>query len=234
LTAVNTETNIASRPSSYAETRVAHADPNRVYNIATQITVSNDGGKTFKGLVPFSRVHPDFHAMWIDPKNPGHIFAGNDGGVFESEDRGGSWRFVATLPVGQYYHVNYDMEQPYNIYGGMQDNGSWKGPNTTWETAGIRNWDWQEVGFGDGFGTAPIPNDPMTGYAMSQEGFLVRWNLRTGERKDIRPSARDAKTDLRFNWNAGMAVDPFDPNGIYYGSQFLHKSSDRGETRKII
>ena len=233
-TAVNTETNIASRPFYYADIRVDPADPNRVYNIATQITVSNDGGKTFKGLVPFSRVHPDFHAMWIDPKNPGHIFAGNDGGVFESEDRGGSWRFVATLPVGQYYHINYDMEQPYNIYGGMQDNGSWKGPNTTWETAGIRNWDWQEVGFGDGFGTAPIPNDPMTGYAMSQEGFLVRWNLRTGERKDIRPSAPDAKTDLRFNWNAGMAVDPFDPNGIYYGSQFLHKSSDRGETWKII
>ncbi len=126
------------------------------------------------------------------------------------------------------------MEQPYNIYGGMQDNGSWKGPNTTWETAGIRNWDWQEVGFGDGFGTAPIPDDPMTGYAMSQEGYVVRWNLRTGERKDIRPSAPDAKTELRFNWNAGMAVDPFDPNGIYYGSQFVHKSSDRGESWKII
>lgn len=233
-TAVNTETNIASRPFYYADIRVDPEDPNRVYNIATQITVSNDSGKTFKGLVPFARVHPDYHAMWIDPKNPGHIFAGNDGGVYESEDRGASWRFIATLPVGQYYHITYDMEQPYNIYGGMQDNGSWKGPNTTWETAGIRNWDWQEIGFGDGFGTAAIPGDSMTGYAMSQEGFVIRWNLRTGERKDIRPSAPDSKTELRFNWNAGMAVDPFDPNGIYYGSQFLHKSSDRGETWKII
>jgi hypothetical protein len=116
----------------------------------------------------------------------------------------------------------------------MQDNGSWKGPNTTWETAGIRNWDWQEVGFGDGFRTVPIPTDSNTGYAMSQEGYIVRWNLRTGERKDIRPSAPDAKTELRFNWNAGMAVDPFDPNGVYYGSQFLHHSNERGETWKIL
>ncbi|HJQ35947.1 MAG TPA: hypothetical protein VKB93_02300 [Thermoanaerobaculia bacterium] len=233
-TAVNTEYNIASRPFYYADIRVDPADPNRVYNIATVVSVSNDAGKTFRPLVPFSRVHPDYHAMWINPNDAGHIFAGNDGGVYESEDRGASWRFIASLPLGQYYHISYDMEQPYNIYGGMQDNGSWKGPNTTWETAGIRNWDWQEVGFGDGFGTAPIPKDPMTGYAMSQEGYVVRWNLRTGERKDIRPSAPDAKTDLRFNWNAGMAVDPFDPNGIYYGSQFVHKSSDRGETWKII
>jgi photosystem II stability/assembly factor-like uncharacterized protein len=233
-TAVNTEYNVASRPFYYADIRVDPTDPNRVYNIATVITVSNDGGKSFKPLVPFARVHPDYHAMWINPNDAGHIFAGNDGGVYESEDRGASWRFIASLPIGQYYHINYDMEQPYNIYGGMQDNGSWKGPNTTWETAGIRNWDWQEVGFGDGFGTAPIPDDPMTGYAMSQEGYVVRWNLRTGERKDIRPSGPDAKTELRFNWNAGMAVDPFDPNGIYYGSQFVHKSSDRGETWKII
>ena len=233
-TAVNSETNIASRPFYYADLRVDPADPNRVYNIATVVTVSNDGGKSFKPLVPFSRVHPDYHAMWINPNDAGHIFAGNDGGVYESEDRGASWRFIASPPIGQYYHINYDMEQPYNIYGGMQDNGSWKGPNTTWETAGIRNWDWQEVGFGDGFGTAPIPNDPMTGYAMSQEGYVIRWNLRTGERKDIRPSGPNAKTELRFNWNAGMAVDPFDPNGIYYGSQFVHKSSDRGESWTII
>lgn len=233
-TPVNTEHNVASRPFYYADIRVDPQDPNRVYNIATLISVSNDAGKTFRTLVPFARVHPDYHAMWINPNDASQIYAGNDGGVAESEDRGASWRFVASLPLGQYYHIAYDMEQPYNIYGGMQDNGSWKGPNTTWETAGIRNWDWQEVGFGDGFGTAPIPTDPMTGYAMSQEGYLIRWDLRTGRRKDIRPSGPDEKTELRFNWNAGMAVDPFDANGIYYGSQFIHKSADRGETWKII
>jgi hypothetical protein len=141
---------------------------------------------------------------------------------------------VATLPLGQYYHVALDNERPYNVYGGMQDNGSWKGPNTTWETTGIRNWDWQEVGFGDGFGTAPIPTDPMTGYAMSQEGYIVRWNLRTGERKDIRPAPPASDEKLRFNWNAAIAIDPFDPNGVYFGSQYVHKSSDRGETWTTI
>jgi photosystem II stability/assembly factor-like uncharacterized protein len=233
-TAVNTEYNIASRPFYYADIRVDTEDPNRVYNVHTLISLSTDGGKTFRTLVPFAKVHPDYHAMWINPKNANQIFVGNDGGVAESEDRGNTWRYVATLPLGQYYHIAVDNETPYNIYGGMQDNGSWKGPNTTWETAGIRNWDWQEVGFGDGFGTAPIPNDPMVGYAMSQEGYLVRWNLRTGERKDIRPASPDPNVPIRFNWNAGMAVDPFDPNTVYYGSQFVHKSTNRGDSWTVI
>jgi photosystem II stability/assembly factor-like uncharacterized protein len=232
--AVNTEASTVSRPFYYADIRVDPADPNRVYNIATLIAVSNDGGKTFDTLVPFARVHPDYHAFWINPNDPGHIFVGNDGGVAESEDRGASWRYVASLPLGQFYHVAVDMEQPYNIYGGMQDNGSWKGPNTTWETAGIRNWDWQEVGFGDGFATMPVPGDSMTGYAMSQEGFLVRWDLRTGERKDIRPPAPQGVDALRFNWNAAIAQDPFDANTIYYGSQFLHKSTNRGDAWTTI
>jgi photosystem II stability/assembly factor-like uncharacterized protein len=234
-TAVNTEYNIASRPFYYADIRVDPSDPNRVYNIHSLISVSTDGGKSFKTLVPFAKIHPDYHAMWIDPADPTRIYAGNDGGVAESKDRGNSWRFVTTLPVGQYYHVAVDNEVPYNVYGGMQDNGSWKGPNTTWETAGIRNWDWQEVGFGDGFGTVPIPNDPMVGYAMSQEGYIVRWNLRTGERKDIRPSppAADAK-ELRFNWNAAIAGDPHDPNGVYFGSQYVHKSTNRGDSWTTI
>jgi photosystem II stability/assembly factor-like uncharacterized protein len=233
-TAVNTEHNVASRPFYYADIRVDTEDPNRVYNVHSLVSLSTDGGKTFRVLVPFAKVHPDYHAMWINPKNAQQIFVGNDGGVAESEDRGNSWRYVATLPLGQYYHIAVDDETPYNIYGGMQDNGSWKGPNTTWETGGIRNWDWQEVGFGDGFGTAPIPTDSMVGYAMSQEGYIVRWNLRTGERKDIRPAAPDARTSLRFNWNAGMAIDPFEPNTVYYGSQFLHKSTNRGDSWTII
>lgn len=233
-TAVNSETDIANRPFYYADIKVDPADPNRVYNIASVITVSNDGGRTFKPLVGFGKAHPDHHAMWIDPNDARHIFIGNDGGVSESEDRGATWRFVATLPLGQYYHIAVDNELPYNIYGGMQDNGSWKGPNTTWETGGIRNWDWQEVGFGDGFGTAPIASDPMVGYSMSQEGYLVRWNLRTGERKDIRPSGPDANTELRFNWNAAIALDPFDGDALYFGSQFVHKSTNRGESWTII
>lgn len=230
-TTVNSEHNIANRPFYYAEIHVDPADPNRVYNLFSLVSVSNDGGRTFRTMIPFAKVHPDYHAMWINPNDASHILVGNDGGVAESEDRGASWRFVATLPLGQYYHIAVDNDVPYNIYGGMQDNGSWKGPNTTWETAGIRNWDWQEVGFGDGFATVPLPNDPMVGYAMSQEGYIIRWNLRTGERKDIRPAppATD-KSDLRFNWNAAIALDPFDPNGVYFGSQYVHKSTNRGDS----
>jgi photosystem II stability/assembly factor-like uncharacterized protein len=232
-TAVNSETNVASRPFYYADIEVDPQDPNRVYNIHSLVSVSTDGGRNFRVLIPFAKIHPDYHAMWIDPADPTHMFTGNDGGVAESRDRGASWRFVSTLPLAQYYHIAVDDERPYNVYGGMQDNGSWKGPNTTWETAGIRNWDWQEVGFGDGFGTVPIPGDSMTGYAMSQEGYIVRWNLRTGERKDIRPPHPDGGT-LRFNWNAAIAIDPFDPNAVYFGSQFVHKSTNRGESWTTI
>jgi photosystem II stability/assembly factor-like uncharacterized protein len=231
--AVNSETNIASRPFYYADIRVDPKDPNRVYNVASLISLSTDGGRSFKVLVPFAKIHPDYHALWIDPNDPLRMFSGNDGGIAESRDRGASWRYVNTLPLAQYYHVAVDDETPYNVYGGMQDNGSWKGPNTTWETYGIRNSDWQEVGFGDGFATMPVPGDSMVGYAMSQEGYLVRWNLRTGERKDIRPAAPQGRS-LRFNWNAGIALDPFDPNGVYYGSQYLHRSKDRGDSWTTI
>jgi photosystem II stability/assembly factor-like uncharacterized protein len=233
-TTVNTEHNIANRPFYYADIRVDTADPNRVYNVFSLVSLSTDGGRTFKTLIPFAKIHPDYHAMWINPNDPSQIYVGNDGGVAESEDRGQSWRFVATLPLGQYYHIAVDDDLPYNVYGGMQDNGSWKGPNTTWETAGIRNWDWQEVGFGDGFGTVPVPSDPMVGYAMSQEGYIMRWNLRTGERKDIRPAPLPDHPDLRFNWNAAIAVDPFDPNGVYFGSHFVHKSTNRGDSWTTI
>ncbi|MDP9192190.1 MAG: hypothetical protein M3P06_10870 [Acidobacteriota bacterium] len=232
-TAVNTEHNVASRPFYYADIRIDPQDPNRVYNVATLISLSTDGGRSFKVLVPFAKIHPDYHAFWIDPNDPSRIYSGNDGGVAESKDRGLSWRYVTTLPLAQYYHIAVDDEMPYNVYGGMQDNGSWKGPNTTWETYGIRNSDWQEVGFGDGFATLPIPTDSMIGYAMSQEGYLVRWNLNTGERKDIRPSAPQGRT-LRFNWNAAIAIDPFDPNGVYYGSQYVHRSANRGDAWTTI
>ncbi|MGZ5432820.1 MAG: VPS10 domain-containing protein, partial [Thermoanaerobaculia bacterium] len=234
-TAVNTEYNVANRPFYYADIRVDPADPNRVYNVYSLVSLSTDGGKSFRTLIPFAKIHPDYHAFWINPNDPTHIYAGNDGGVAESRDRGASWRFIATLPLAQYYHIAVDNDVPYNVYGGMQDNGSWKGPNTTWETAGIRNWDWQEVGFGDGFGTVPVLTDPMVGYAMSQEGHLMRWNLRTGERKTIRPAppATDDK-DLRFNWNAAIATDPFDPDTVYFGSQYIHKSTDRGDSWTII
>ena len=236
---VNSEPGVSPRPFYYADIRVDPADPNRVYRLASTLDASDDGGRSFRAIAPFRAVHPDHHALWIDPQNPKRLINGNDGGVAISHDRGRSWQFVGNLPLAQFYHVRVDDAVPYNVYGGLQDNGSWKGPSSIWEGGGIRNFHWQEVDFGDGFDTVPDPRDPMRGYALSQGGYLIRWDLRTGERKDVRPEppagfedAEDIK--LRFNWNTGLAVDPFEPDTIYLGSQFLHKSTDRGDTWTAI
>ena len=227
---ISTKSDISPRPFYYADIRVDPKEPNRLYRLATNLEVSEDAGRTFRTLGGAGRVHSDHHAMWIHPGDPRRIVEGNDGGVYISDDRGETWRFVANLPLSQFYHVRVDDAVPYNVYGGLQDNGSWKGPSNVWEMSGIRNHHWQEVGFGDGFDTVPDPRDPTRGYAMSQGGFLLRWDLKTGERKDIRPAPPDRKTKLRFNWNAAIAIDPFEPDTIYYGSQFVHKSTDRGDT----
>ncbi|MGD2152585.1 MAG: hypothetical protein PVG79_04905, partial [Gemmatimonadales bacterium] len=230
---INDGENIGSRPFYYYDLRVDPKDANRVYSLWSLVSLSTDGGRSFEMLVGWGSAHPDHHAMWIDPTDPTRIYEGNDGGVYVSDDHGRTWRFAANLPLAQFYHVNVDMETPYNVYGGLQDNGSWRGPAYVWENGGIRNHHWDEVGFGDGFATLAHPEDAMVGYAMSQEGFIIRWDLRTGERKDIRPDSPEP-FDLRFNWNAGIAQDPFDANTIYYGSQYVHKSTDRGESWEII
>ena len=232
-TKINENYDVNSRPFYFCDIRVDPELPDRLYDLATTIRVSDDAGKNFSLLGTFRDIHPDFHAMWINPNDATHMLVGNDGGVYISDDRGKSWRFVANLPLAQYYHINVDMDTPYNIYGGMQDNGSWRGPSQVWENGGIQLQHWDEVGFGDGFDVMPDPKDSMIGYSMSQEGFLIRWNLHTGQRKDIRPWGPEG-TKLRFNWNAGFSMDPFDGNTIYYGSQFLHKSMDRGETWTMI
>lgn len=223
---------VANRPFYYADIRVDPQDPDRIYNLASTVTYSVDGGKSFSTLVGWT-VHPDHHAMWIDPNDPEHIVEGNDGGLAISRNHGETWRFARNLPLAQYYHINVDMAVPFNVYGGMQDNGSWRGPSSVWENGGIRNHHWDEVGFGDGFATIPLPGSSTEGYAMSQGGALMRWNVVTGERKGIRPDGPEG-VDLRFNWNAGIAVDPFDPDGVYYGSQFLHRSGDRGDSWDVL
>jgi hypothetical protein len=139
---------------------------------------------------------------------------------------------VHTLPLAQFYHINVDMDTPFNVYGGLQDNGSWMGPSSVWENGGIRFYHWDEVGFGDGFATVSNPNNPRYGYGMSQGGNIFRFDKETGERKSIRPVHPDA-VQLRFNWNAGIAIDPFD-GCVYYGSQFVHKTCDMGHSWTII
>ena len=236
---VNSEYDVADRPFYYTELHADPNDPERLYNVATRVRVSIDGGRSFTYnevidcCAASNTIHIDNHAFWVNPADSDHLIVGNDGGIAISQDRGETWRYVRNLPLSQFYHVAVDNDHPYNIYGGLQDNGSWRGPSEVWENAGIRNLHWQEVGFGDGFDTVPDPRNSRQGYAMSQGGYLVRWNLDSGESRAIYPVSEDG-TELRFNWNAGFAIDPFDPDTIYYGSQFLHKSTDRGETWSTI
>jgi photosystem II stability/assembly factor-like uncharacterized protein len=231
---MNDDDDVAQRPFYYADIRVDPKDPDRVYNLSSIVRVSNDGGRSFETFIPYSLIHPDHHALWIHPERPELLIDGNDGGVAISTDHGESWRFCRALPLAQFYHIAVDQDVPYHVYGGMQDNGSWRGPNDVWENGGIRNHHWQEVGFGDGFATVPLPQDSTKGYAMSQGGALLRWDVETGERRMIRPVGPKG-VDLRFNWNAAIALDPFDPeNAVYYGSQFLHRSPDQGASWQTL
>ncbi len=237
---VNAEHDINDRPFYYNDLKVDPRDPNRVYRVGSRVKLSIDGGRTFEYIpaidccAPANTIHIDNHAFWINPNDPRHIIDGNDGGLAISRDKGETFRFVRNLPLAQYYHVAVDNDHPYHVYGGLQDNGSWRGPAEVFENGGIRNLHWQEVAFGDGFDTIPDPENSRRGYAMSQGGNLYRWNLDTGEMRLIRPNPPADDVTLRFNWDSGFAQSPHDAGTIYYGSQFVHKSTDRGVTWQVI
>ena len=224
---------VTNRAFYFQDIRVDPKNENRLYNINQIISMSEDGGKSFKTIIPYSGIHPDHHAFWINPLDPNFILDGNDGGIGISRDRGRNWKFDEQLPVGQFYHINTDNKLPYNVMGGMQDNGSWRGPSYAWRNGGIRNYYWDNVGGGDGFDVSPDPDNNDWVYSMSQKGELEKQNIATGERMNIQPPGTDLKTILRFNWNAAFAQDPFDAAVIYFGSQFLHKSINRGLTWQV-
>ena len=231
---ISTDENMGNRPFYYAEIYVDPLNENRLYSLWSYVSMSEDGGKTFKVIADYGNdVHPDHHAFWIHPSNPNYLIDGNDGGLNFSQDMGKNWRFVTNLPVGQFYHVNVDEDFPYNIYGGMQDNGSWVGPGFTLKSGGITNHDWQEVYFGDGFDVAPKPGNNRYVYAMAQGGSIGLVDKITGATKFIKPNHPDS-TVLRYNWNAPLALEPDTECGLYYGSQFVHYSSDCGRSWTII
>lgn len=229
---------IGNRPFYYSEIYVDPQNENRVYSVYTYVNVSQDGGKSFKMLMPAygvdNGVHPDHHAWWIHPKDGSFMIDGNDGGLNITKDGGKSWRFIGNIPVAQFYHINVDNEFPYNVYGGMQDNGSWRGPAYVWKSQGIRNSYWQEISFGDGFDVVPDKDDSRYGWSMSQQGSVVRYDHITGNNYSVKPTHKDANVKLRFNWNAAINIDPFDNNTLYFGSQFVHKSTDKGLTWSVI
>ncbi|HSM62121.1 MAG TPA: hypothetical protein VK849_15040, partial [Longimicrobiales bacterium] len=224
---------IAPRPFYYADIRVDPKNENRIYSLHSAIQVSEDQGRTWRTVVPSQIIHGDVHELWIDPDDPRRMIIGEDGGIAFTYDRGGHWRFVENLTLAQFYHVTVDMETPFNVYGGLQDNGSWWGPSTVWESRGILNAHWRRVGGGDGFSVMSDPSDPRYGYSMSQQGSLQRFDKATGTRWGLQPVHPDG-VPLRFNWNAGLVLDPYDSTTVYLGSQFVHRTRDHGASWEII
>ena len=216
------------------------ADPKnfeRVYKGGLNLSVSEDGGRTFAGAggggpgggggTPY---HSDLHAEWIDPKNNEWLIIGTDGGCYISSDRGNTWVACQNMPVGQFYHVSYDMAVPYNVYGGLQDNGTWAAPST--RSGGVPNRLWESLLGGDGFWAFPDAKDQDVVYCEYQGGHVSRVRMSTGETKDVMPLRGAGDPKLRFNWNAPLHVGP--SGALYMGAQFLYRTKDMGDTWERI
>ena len=222
-----------SYPWYMGQVRVDPTNPDRIYFMGVNLQVSNDGGRTF--ATTGSASHSDHHAMWIDPTDPNHILIGCDGGVYISHDRTRTVDFVPNLPVSQYYAIAADNREPYYyVYGGLQDNNSWAGPSQTRNRQGITNSDWYATTGGDGFYAMIDPTDANTVYGESQGGDIVRYDVRTGEQKTIKPVEKFGSKPYRWNWSSPMLISPFDHNTIYFGANYLFKSTSRGDAWTIL
>jgi hypothetical protein len=209
-------------------------DVDRVYSMDVRDQVTEDGGRTFAAL-PGRNKHVDNHVMWIDPRDPEHIINGNDGGLYESFDRGSTWKFFANLPVTQFYRIELDNSTPfYRVYGGTQDNFSFGGPSRTRSETGIHNMDWFVTAGGDGFQTRVDPKDPNTVYSESQHGNLQRFNLKTGESVNIVPQEELSDAADRWYWDSPLIISPHSNTRLYFGSQRLYRSDDRGNTWRAV
>jgi photosystem II stability/assembly factor-like uncharacterized protein len=228
-TKINDTLAVSMRPFYFSHIEIDPDDHNRFYVPSLILFSTKDGGKSFD--FNMGRTHPDMHALWVNPHDPNHLIMGTDGGVYISNNRATHFTQVANLPVSQFYHVSYDMKKPYYVYGGLQDNGSWYGPSRTFDANGIQNKDWHTVGIGDGFQVFRHPTDENIIYYTWQGGRLVRVNELSKESKDIRPlPTKTTDPEYRYNWDAGFALSPNDPETIYMGAQFLFKSVNRGDT----
>ena len=221
------------RPMYFGVIRVDPENDLRVYSPATPLQVSDDGGKSFN-TTGARTLHVDHHAMWINPKNGDHMIIGGDGGVGITYDKGRSWMWLSNLPVGQFYHVGYDMAQPYNICGGLQDNDAWCGPSATRSQYGIGNDSWQTVQGGDGFVSLIDPTNHRIVFSESQDGFVNRIDRVTLESKSIRPEATSTDKPYRWNWDTPMMMSHSDPATILVGANRVFRSTDRGHTWTAI
>ncbi len=225
---------VSSSPQYYNEIVACPHKMDRVYSLDTYLQVTEDGGKNFQGVGEADK-HVDNHALIIDPVDSEHLIVGCDGGVYETWDRGKSYDFKANLPLTQFYKVAVSNDKPfYYVYGGTQDNATQGGPSQTTNVHGIRNSDWFVTVFGDGFDPAVDPEDPDTVYSQWQYGGLVRYNRKTGLSVDIKPQPAKGGPALRWNWDSALLISPHDSKRVYYGSQILFQSDDRGENWRPI
>lgn len=223
--------NITARPFYFSTLEFDPKDPKRVYRPAFDFQYSTDGGYSWSGQL-FSDVvpHADHHALWINPENTSQLYLGTDGGVYVSYNKGLSWAFLNNLPVGQFYHVSVSNDQPFNVYGGLQDNGSWQAPSSS--PGGVASIDWQFLNGGDGFWVQPSPLNSATVFAESQGGEMNRINLKTGLSYGIKPQRREGEETHRWNWNTPIVTAPATKRAsgynLYTGNQYLYKSADEG------
>ncbi|VXB46298.1 conserved exported hypothetical protein [Flavobacterium sp. 9AF] len=226
---LNNDFGLVVRPFYFSRITVDPKNPDIVYKAGLSGSISRDGGKTFKDL---GSMHSDIHDIVIDPYDPSRIYVGTDGGLYRSWNNGSTLEIVSNLPISQYYHITLDNKEPYNIYGGLQDNGSWYGPSQS--EGGIEAKDWERVGFGDGFRVLKHPTKDIIYSEMQGAENIWRYNTQTKELKTIQPLQEKGVEKLRFNWNAPILTSLHNEDRIYAGSQFLHVSDDMGASWKII
>jgi len=224
--ALDRSQNMVWRPFYFANLIVDPKNEDKIFKPDGPLIMSTDGGKSFSNVS--GGAHGDFHDVWIDPENTDHIIAGDDGGVWYSYDGANRWWKADNLPISQFYHVSLDMDMPYNVYGGLQDNSSWVG--TSQYPGGITSKQWENMYGGDGFWMFVDPTDPGYLYAESQGGEIGRVNRKTHESRSIKPLPQYREGKLRFNWNTPIHVSPTQKGTVYIGAQFLFCSRDHGQT----
>jgi photosystem II stability/assembly factor-like uncharacterized protein len=227
------------RPMYFSKIQIDPNNPDRIYMGGVGLHMSNDGGATFATDAAMA-IHDDVHAIWVDPANENHVLIGNDGGLAVTYDMAKTWTFTNNLPVGLFYHVSYDMEYPYNICGGMQDNYNWCGPSASRFNRGIMPHEWFQILGGDGFVAIPDLRDSRIVYTESQDGNIIRRNKVTGESKSIRPNASNVATGLaagealRFHWDTPLMFSPHDPGTLMAAANRIFISKDRGDSWTVI
>jgi photosystem II stability/assembly factor-like uncharacterized protein len=218
-------------PHYYQEIEASPRDPDLVYQMDVFLQVTRDGGASFSNLGTGAEKHSDNHAFWIDPDDGNHLLAGTDAGLYETFDEGTTWRHFPNLPVSQFYKLALDNSEPfYNILGGAQDLGTLFGPARTMNAEGVRNRDWYVPMGSDGYGVAFDPENPHTMYLETQQGNLYRYDRRSEEALDIQPQPAPGDPPERWNWDAPILVSPHASNRLYFGSQRLWRSDDRGDS----